>query len=98
MTETLEPRVGTVTHFFSRLKVATVKLEGPVRLGDRLHVKGKHDDFVVRVRSMQIDHAPIERAEAGQVVGIRLGRKAHDGDAVLRTEPSRRWWMRLFGP
>ena len=100
MNETLiEQRVGQVEHFFSKLHVATVRLEAAVRLGDRLHVKGRNDDFVVKVKSMQLDHKPIEAAKAGQVVGIQMPAKAHAGDAVLRSEAKARWgWLsRLLG-
>lgn len=95
-----EPRVGLVTHFFGRIRVATVRLTAPVAVGDRLHVKGRSDDFTMRVKSMEIDHRPVERAEPGQVVGIKMPSKAHEGDVVMKAAPgSGRWgWLsRLLG-
>lgn len=92
-----EHRVGVVTHFFSRLRVATVRLEEPVKLGDSLLVKGARDAFRVRVKSMQVNHAPVEHAEAGMEVGIKVPAKAHEGDVVLRAEPRKGWLARLLG-
>ncbi|HEV8360129.1 MAG TPA: hypothetical protein VGR28_06715 [Candidatus Thermoplasmatota archaeon] len=92
-----ETRVGVVTHFFSRLRVASVRLEQPVAIGDRVHVKGHGDDFKVRIKSMQINRQPVERADAGQEVGILLGSRAHEGDEVLKVEGQRSWWSRLLG-
>lgn len=92
-----EQRVGIVTHFFSKLRVATVRLEQPVAVGDRIHVRGHNDDFKVKVKSMQINHQPVERAGPGQEVGILMGAKAHEGDEVLKVEPGKSWWSRLLG-
>jgi putative protease len=93
-----EQRVGVVTHWFSHLHVATVKLEAPLKLGDRVHLKGAHDDFRVKVTSMQVEHAPVEKADAGQHVGIRCGsKKAHEGDVVYRVEGDGGWLGRLLG-
>lgn len=90
------PQVGTITHFFGKLRVATVRLEAPVQLGDRLRIRGHGRDFAVRVKSMQVNHKPVERAAPGQEVGILLGKKAHEGDMVLREE-RKGWLARLLG-
>jgi hypothetical protein len=92
-----EQRVGVVTHFFSKLRVATVRLEQPVAVGDRIHVRGRADDFKVKVRSMQVNHKPVEHAGPGMEVGILVGAKAHEGDEVLKVERGRSWWSRLLG-
>jgi translation elongation factor EF-Tu-like GTPase len=92
-----EQPVGTVTHWFGRIKVATVRLDAPLRKGDRVHVKGSSDDFTVRVGSMELNHQPIEEAKPGQEVGIRMPARAHAGDMVLRAEGKPGFWAWLLG-
>lgn len=92
-----EAPVGVITHFFGKIRVATVRLDAPVAVGDRLHVKGANDDFTVRVKSMEINHRAVERAEAGQEVGIAMPAKAHSGDRVLRMDGEPSLWDRVMG-
>jgi GTPase len=88
-----EHPVGVVTHFFSRIRVATVRVQEPISLGDRLRVKGRGREFVARVKSMQVNHQPIERAAPGQEVGIALPRRAREGDVVMRVEGEEKSWL-----
>jgi len=93
-----EHRVGTITHFFNRLRVATVRLEQPLAVGDRLHVKGRGHEFWLKVKSMQVDHAPVREAKPGQEVGIRVPARARAGDEVLKDDAPRGSWLaRLLG-
>lgn len=91
-----EHPVGVVTHWFGKLRVATVRLQAPLKVGDRVHVKGANDDFRARVKSMQLNHQPVEAADAGMEVGVKMGGRAHVGDKVLRVEgEAGRWaWLR----
>jgi len=91
-----ENHVGKVDHFFGRIKVATVSLDAPVRKGDWLRIRGANDDLHFRVRSMEVDHKPIEKAEPGQVVGIKVPAKAHSGSEVLRSDARPGFWARLL--
>lgn len=101
MTATAEQPVGVVTHWFGKLKVATVRLDAPVRVGDRLHIRGLHDDFKARVRSMHLNHQPIEAAKPGMEVGIQMPARAHVGAKVSRMEGEAGglwgWLGRLLG-
>lgn len=95
-----EQPVGEVTHWFGKLRVATVRLSAPLRVGDRVHVKGANDDFKARVKSMQVDRKPIEEAKPGMEVGIKMPSKAHVGDKVLRVEGQAgpwAWLRKLLG-
>lgn len=97
-----ESPVGTVTHWFGKVKVATVRLDAPVKLGDRVHVKGARDDFRARIKSMHLNHKPIEAADAGMEVGIQMPSRAHAGDKVMRVEGAEPggfwgWLSRLLG-
>lgn len=82
-----EKLVGKVTHYFGKIGVAVVKLhKGGLKLGDKIHIKGAHDDFEQIVSSMQIDHQPVEAGKKGDEVAIKIESKAHDNDEVFLVE------------
>jgi putative protease len=77
-------KIGNVTHFFSKISVAVVELTAPLAVGDRILVKGPSTDFEQAVDSMQIEHNSIQRADAGQSIGLKLAQHAKEGDAVYK--------------
>jgi putative protease len=79
-----EEKVGTVTDYFARIGVAAVKLEGPLAVGDRIRVRGHTTDFTQQVESLQVEHQPVERAEAGAEVALKVGERVRRHDQVLR--------------
>ncbi|MEM3378107.1 MAG: translation elongation factor-like protein [Candidatus Bathyarchaeia archaeon] len=76
--------VGRVTHFFSKISVAVVELTAPLAVGDRILVKGPLTDFEQVVESMQIEHKNIQRAEAGQSIGLKMMQHVREKDAVYK--------------
>ena len=79
-----EERVGTVTHYYTHLGVAAVHLDGPLRVGDTIHVKGHSSDFTQRVDSMQLEHRTVDKAGEGESVGIKLVEHGREHDAVYK--------------
>jgi len=83
-----EKKVGVVTHYFTRLNVAAVSLtDGPLRVGDTIHVKGHTSDFTQTVDSMQIEHESVQEAKVGDEVGIRVVEHARVNDEVFVVTP-----------
>ncbi|MEM3000005.1 MAG: translation elongation factor-like protein [Candidatus Bathyarchaeia archaeon] len=76
--------VGRVTHFFSKISVAVVELTAPLAVGDRILVKGPLTDFEQVVESMQIEHKNIQRAEAGQSIGLKMMQHVREKDVVYK--------------
>lgn len=76
--------VGHITHFFSKINVAVLELTAPLAVGDRILVKGPATDFEQVVESMQIEHANIPTAEAGQSVGLKMAEHARESDVVYK--------------
>jgi len=76
--------VGHITHFFSKINVAVLELTAPLAVGDRILIKGPATDFEQVVDSLQIEHANIPRAEAGQAVGLKLAEHARERDVVYK--------------
>ncbi|HDM60382.1 MAG TPA: translation elongation factor-like protein, partial [Archaeoglobus veneficus] len=56
----------------------------PLRLGDRIRIKGNTTDFEQVVESMEINHTPVEHAVAGDLVGIKVKEKVRPKDVVYR--------------
>lgn len=77
-------RIGEVIHFYNKIQVGVLKLSEPVKLGDKLHFLGAHTDFLQEVRSMQIEHQPIEEAPAGSEVALKVDQRVRRGDSVFR--------------
>ena len=76
--------IGTVTHYFSHLSVAAVEVNGPLRVGERIHVKGHTTDLVQTVDSMQVDHTAIEQAQPGDDVALHVDDHVRDRDKIYR--------------
>jgi hypothetical protein len=76
--------VGHITHFFSKINVAVLELTAPLAVGDRILVKGPTTDFEQVVDSMQIEHANIPRAEAGQAIGLKMAEHVRERDVVYK--------------
>ena len=79
-----EEKLGKVTHFFDKIQVAIVKLEKPLKIGDKIKVKGATTEIEETVDSMQVEHAEIEEAEKGDEVGIKVTGKVREGDEVFK--------------
>jgi len=76
--------VGHVTHFFTKISVAVVELSGTLAVGDTILIKGPTTDFEQVVGSMQIEHENIERAEAGQSIGLKVEERVREEDIVYK--------------
>ncbi len=77
-------KVGRVTHFFSKINVAVIELTAPLSIGDRLAFKGPNTDFEQVIDSMQIEHKNVQRAEAGQSIGLKVEQRVRETDTVYK--------------
>ena len=76
--------IGQVTHFFSKISVAVIDLTMPLTVGDQILVRGSLTDFDQTVTSLQINRKEIQRAEAGQSVGLKTTVQAREKDVVYK--------------
>lgn len=80
-----EQKVGEVMKFFSKPGVAAIKItEGVLKVGDRLKFKGHTTDFEEQIQSMQIENQSVEKAEIGQLVGIKVKERVREKDLVYK--------------
>ena len=78
-------RIGVVTHYFSHLSVAVVKLESArLRVGDTIHVRGHTTDFKQRIDSLQVNHASVPEVGPGDDFGLKVREHAREHDIVYK--------------
>lgn len=77
-------KVGIVTHFYGKIGVAIVELSGSLKVGDSIKIGTETENFEETVVSMQIEHAEIHEAKSGDIIGLKISGKAHEGDAVFK--------------
>jgi len=81
-----EKKIGTITHFFDNISVGIIKLEGDIKIGDRVKFQGATTNFEQEITSMQYEHENIESAKKGQEVGVKTNEKVREGDGVYLLE------------
>lgn len=79
-----EKTIGRVSHCFDHINVGIVELSEPLRVGDKVHIKGHTTDFVQTVNSIQIEHQQVQEAPAGTSVGIKVDQHVREGDQVYQ--------------
>jgi ATPase subunit of ABC transporter with duplicated ATPase domains len=79
-------RIGIVTHYFSHLAVAVIRLDAGVtlRVGDRIHIQGHTTDFGQRVDSLQVEHQSVMEVGPADDFGIKVIDHAREHDVVYR--------------
>lgn len=81
----MEEEIGRITHFFSKINVGVMELsKGKLRIGDTIHIKGHTTDFYQKVESMQIEHKPVDEAQPGEPVGIKVESPVRANDLVFK--------------
>jgi putative protease len=80
----MEKRIGTVTHYYSRLSVAVLNLTAEIHQGDEIHIRGRITDFLMKVDSLEIEHSKVEFATSGAEVALKVDDYVRDGDVVYK--------------
>jgi putative protease len=79
-----EVEIGRVKDFFAHIGVAGIDLTGPLKIGDRIRIRGHTTDLEEVVTSIQIEHESVEEAKAGDKIGVKVAERVRDGDHVYR--------------
>jgi putative protease len=80
-----EEKVGKVIKFFARPSVAAIEVsEGILSVGDSIRIKGHSTDFEQEVVSIEVDNTAVEKAEKGQLIGIKVKDRVRPNDQVFR--------------
>jgi len=76
--------VGRVSHFFTKISVAVIELTATISVGDRIRIKGPTTNVEQTVDSMEIEHEKVQRAEAGQSIGMKVKDRVRETDVVYK--------------
>lgn len=80
-----EEQVAVVVKFFQKPSVAALQVtHGSLKKGDKLRYKGHTTDFSEQVSSMEIDNQPIEEANVGDLVGLKVKERVRENDKVYK--------------
>lgn len=80
-------KIGVVTHYYDKIKVAIVELDADLGTGDKIKfVRGGEDLFEQDVDSIQIEHEKVEKAGKGQVIGLKVNQDVKDGAEVFKIQ------------
>ena len=77
-------KIGEITHYFSKIGVAIVRLGGPLSIGEKILIKGITTHLEQEVSSMQIEHKDITKAKKGQSIGLKVNGKVRKKDNVYK--------------
>jgi peptide subunit release factor RF-3 len=80
-----EEKVGEVVKFFAKPCVAAIKItDGEVKTGDTIKIIGHTTDLTNVLESMEIDNKKVEKAVAGDFIGIKVSGRVRQGDEVFK--------------
>jgi len=82
-----EVEIGKVSDFFARPVVAGIQLTAPLKVGDKIHIKGHTTDMELVVDSMQINNVDVKEAKSGDAVGVKVKDRVRRGDTVYKVTP-----------
>lgn len=77
-----ESKLGVVQDYYGHIGVIALTLEGSLKVGDKIHVRGHTTDLVQAVDSIQIGHESVPQANPGDGIGVKVSDKCRNGDFV----------------
>ena len=80
--------VGKVSHYFPKIKVATIKLVSGLKVGDEVLIIGKTTGLKKsKVQSMEIKNKPVQRGKKRDEIGIKLPQvRKNDEVYIIKTK------------
>jgi len=83
-----EEKIGEVVKFFAKPCVAAIKMTGgEVKVGDTIKIVGHTTSITNTIESMEVDNQKVEKAAAGDFIGIKVSDRVRPGDEVFKVKP-----------
>ena len=79
-----EKEIGEVFSYYSKIGVAAIKLNGAIKVGDKIKVRGSTTDFEQTIKSMQIEHKKVDSAKKGDDLGLKVDDRVRPGDKIYK--------------
>ncbi|MBU2612397.1 MAG: translation elongation factor-like protein [Nanoarchaeota archaeon] len=80
----VEKHIGVVSNYFSKVGVVAIKLEGKLKLGDKIRITGGDVKLEQPVEEMQINLKSVKEAKKGDDVGVKINGKVRKGYNVFK--------------
>ncbi len=77
-------KIGKIVHYFTKIGVAVVNLENPLRRGDYVKVLGNTTNFKQKASSIQFNRRPLRLAPRGREVGLKVNYRVRKGDEIFK--------------
>ena len=78
-------KIGKVTHYYDKLNVAIIDLDGTLSVGDNIKfARGGEDLLEQKVESIQIEHEKKDTAGKGDVIGLKTNEAVKEGTEVYK--------------
>ena len=78
--------LGKVVHWFDKIGVAVLSLNGVLKVGDKVKVQKGEVEFEEEIGSMQVDHKPVKSAKKGDEVAVKLSQQAKEGTLIFKVK------------
>ena len=83
-----EKKIGEVMKFFAKPSVAAVKIvEGEIAVCDSIKFYGHTTEFTDLIESMEVDNKSVQKAVAGDFIGVKVSDRVRPGDEVFKVIP-----------
>lgn len=76
--------VGKIAHYYSKIGVGVIDLEGELKVGDKISIEGPTTSFEQTIESMQIEHKSVKVAKAGESIGLKVKDRVREEDKVFK--------------
>lgn len=78
-----EKEIGKINHWYDKIGVAVIDLQGALKVGDKIKVRRGEEEFESVVESMEVDHKQVSSAKKGDGVAIKLPNKTKEGAVII---------------
>jgi putative protease len=83
-----EKKIGEVVKFFAKPCVAAIKVtDGELKIGDTIKITGHTTDLTSAIESIEANNQKIEKAVAGDFIGLKVSDRVRPGDEVFKIVP-----------
>lgn len=84
ISEFKKDQVGTVAHYYPKIKVATIELKHRgLKLNDPVVIEGKNTFLEQKIRSMQIKGKDIKKGKKGEEIAVIVDNKVRKNDKLF---------------
>lgn len=76
--------LGKVTHYYDKIGVAIIELMDTLSVGDKIKYTQGDDEMTQVINSIQIEKAPVDSADKGAIVGVKVDNPIKEGTEISR--------------